>query len=104
MMYNLEALWVSVLRGKYLAGGEVNFLTSKKTLVFLTWRAIIHHAAILSNNIGQSIDNGRKIKFWMNNQVNDIGPLLNVTLNPGTVSNIQATISKFITNGDWNWN
>lgn len=61
------ALWVYVLRGKYITSGEVNFLNSKKTFLYLTWHAILNQAATLSSNTGQSIGNGRKDKIWIDN-------------------------------------
>lgn len=41
MLNNQDALWVRVLRGKYLAKGAVNFLNSQKSNLSPTWRAIL---------------------------------------------------------------
>lgn len=51
------------------------------------------------SSIAYSIGNGTSTKFWLDEWVNDLGPLIDYISNPSLISNLNVTVAEFFSQG-----
>lgn len=97
-----DYLWVQVLRGKY--GWSRDNMGAFKTIkASHTWRSIASIWEDTSMHISWHPGSGKDTKFWSDSWVDDTGPLKHLAFADISDSQLQATISEFLTaDGQWN--
>ncbi|KAA3473918.1 Non-LTR retroelement reverse transcriptase [Gossypium australe] len=81
---NKQALWVCFLRAKYKIGDDFPIEILKNQCSFL-WRSFAKIWPLMCQCVGWSVGDGNRIKFWTDNWVVGLGPLINFCHNASQV-------------------
>lgn len=102
MTYDTEALWIRVLKSKYL---QTRDILEAVNLEFYnpssTWRAICAGINTIKRGLRWSLGSGQDINFWTDLWC-PFSPLLQHVLVPHTRVNIEDKVAKYISDTGWN--
>lgn len=80
ILTNPQALWVKILRHKYLKGGYILQTHYRRNGTLPTWRCILASEGVLRSSVGWSLENGSNVKFWTDSWLENMGTVAsNVT-------------------------
>ncbi|WCJ44200.1 RNA-directed DNA polymerase (reverse transcriptase)-related family protein [Euphorbia peplus] len=101
---NPESLWARVLAAKYNTNDLLDPFQPARSDASLLWKAIVRTKDDLHIGLKWAIGDGTTTKFWKDNWVGDLGPLLRLATGPVDPNIINLTVADMMDeSGDWCW-
>ncbi|KAJ4822002.1 hypothetical protein Tsubulata_036438 [Turnera subulata] len=99
-----SALWVQVLRAKYLCQREAVLLTILMSSCSALWRGMSCVWHVVFNGLQWAIGDGKVVQFWEDAWVDDVGPLRLVALGPIPEQDVSLPVAAYaLPLGFWDW-
>ncbi|KAK8715127.1 hypothetical protein V6N13_042467 [Hibiscus sabdariffa] len=99
----VDSLWVNLLRAKYKCTATIPDELSIRNGSRL-WKGLGVIWSDMCNNVVWNIGDGRSIKFWLDNWLGELGPLVNNAMGPVDIFLLYKSIADMGDGqGSWRW-
>ncbi|WCJ31853.1 Polynucleotidyl transferase ribonuclease H-like superfamily protein [Euphorbia peplus] len=99
-----ELLWVRVLAAKYKTASLLDISVKLVNQASPLWRAMLKTRSDLSLGLKWTIGDGTTTKFWTDNWVGDLGPLILLSTGPISEGTLHLSVADMVDDiGRWRW-
>jgi len=91
-----DSLWVAVLRSKYVKSDAVIPDLKAKGILKPLWKGIFGVWQKVLKGIKWVVGNGEIVRFWLNNWVDNEGPLVHKALGVIPEAMLNKTVAEFV--------
>ena len=101
LLHETNSLWVDLMRQKYLKASSLLDCSSKPS-DSPVWKSILRSRSLLKKGIRWRVGNGARIKFWLDNWVDNCNLVDLLSLHSTPLPNPNCMVNEFI-NDDKTW-
>jgi hypothetical protein len=103
IIHDNNNLWADVLRSKYVKTQDRIPQVQAKGKDSPLWKTICKVWPQVIEGLGWSVGNGVEVRFWKDNWLEGIGPLVQHALQDIPVENLNVSVANMESNIQWRW-